>query len=54
MVNDIDETNPDILEWLPNGEGFRINDEVSNVPILAQSFLYALSDLHFFFSGCND
>jgi hypothetical protein len=53
MVNDIDETNPDILEWLPNGEGFRINDEVSNVPILAQSFLYALSDLHFFFSGCN-
>ena len=29
FVNDMNETNPDIVEWLPDGDGFRINDEVS-------------------------
>lgn len=28
MVNELNDSNPDILEWLPDGAGFRINDEV--------------------------
>jgi hypothetical protein len=36
MINDINETNPNILEWLPNGKGFRINDVVSKNSVLAQ------------------
>ena len=30
FVNDMNETNPDIVEWLPAGDGFRINDEVND------------------------
>jgi hypothetical protein len=35
MVNDLDETNPDVIEWLPNGQAFRFNDEVSDTILSA-------------------